>query len=42
MTALKQGFLFADDLYFTSELPERTDYGEEASSLPDDQDKSID
>ena len=29
-TALKQGFLFADDLYFTSELPERTDYGEEA------------
>ena len=29
-TALKQGFLFADDLNFTSELPERTDYGEEA------------
>ena len=29
-TALKQGFLFADDLYFTSELPERTDDGEEA------------
>ena len=28
--ALKQGFLFVDDLHFTSELPERTDDGEEA------------
>ncbi len=29
-TALEQGFLFAEDLHFTSDLPERTDDGEEA------------